>query len=77
MTILEAICAAVEEGTLRQPFTAKDLVAGLRDSYYSYGSLAASLERYSGRGVTQAEPPLRRVGRGQYRLAPPRRKASP
>ena len=74
MTILQAIRAAVEAGTLREPFTVRDVAAVLKEHYFSYGSLQAGLSRYSRQAPA---PALHRVGRGQYRLAARRRNASP
>ncbi len=66
MTILQAICAAVEAGKLQEPFTAGDVAAALEEHHFSYGSLQASLARYSRR---RPDPPMRQVARGRYRLA--------
>ena len=70
MTILEAIRAAVVAGRLEQPFSAKDVAEALREHLYSRGSIAVTLARYSRQGSAQPNPPLRRIVRGQYRLAP-------
>ncbi len=69
MTILEAIRAAVEAGRLQQPFRAEDAAEALREHHYSRGSIAVTLASYSRRGPRQPNPSLRRVARGQYRLA--------
>lgn len=67
MTIIEAIQAAVESGRLQEPFTVADVAATLKE--YQYGSLQAALSRYSRLGRRPSDPPLRRIGPGQYRLA--------
>jgi hypothetical protein len=66
VTILQAICEAVEVGKLQEPFTARDVAAALEGHHFSLGSLQASLARYSRR---KPDPPLRQVARGRYRLA--------
>ncbi len=66
MTILQAIRAAVEAGKLQEPFTAREVAAALEEHHFSYGSLQASLARYSRR---TPDPPMRQVARGRYRLA--------
>ncbi len=65
MTILQAIRAAVEDGKLQELFTARDMVAALEEHHFSSGSLQNSLSTYSRQGP---DAPLRRVGRGTYRL---------
>ena len=65
-TIIEAIQAAVESGTIQEPFTVADVGAVLRD--YRYGSLQAALSRYS-LPTKGRKPLLRRVGPGRYCLA--------
>ena len=65
MTILQAIRAAVETGKLQEPFTARDVAAALEEHHFSYGSLQASLTRYSRR---RPDPPMRQVARGRYQL---------
>ena len=70
MTILEAIRAAVEAGRLQQPFSAENAAEALREHLYSRGSIAVTLARYSRPTPAQPNPPLRRIARGQYRLAP-------
>jgi len=66
VTILQAIRAAIEAGNLREPFTARDVGEALGKYHFSYGSLQASLTRYSRGGPDAA---LRRVARGLYQLA--------
>jgi hypothetical protein len=65
VTILQAIGAAIEAGRLQEPFTARDAAAALKEHHFSYGSIQVSLASYS-RG--EPDRPLRRVGRGTYRL---------
>ncbi len=72
MTILQAIRAAVDAGTLQEPFTARDVAAAVKEHHFSYGSLHASLAHYSRGGPDR---PLRRVARGTYRLGRPARRA--
>lgn len=69
MTILEAILEAVEAGRLQEPFSANDVAEALQGHHYSRGSIGATLASYSRQGPDQPNPPLRRVARGQYRLA--------
>ena len=68
MTILQAICVAVEAGKLQEPFTARGVAAALEEYHFSYGSFQASLARYSRQSP---DPPLRQVARGTYRLSRP------
>ena len=74
MTFLQAIRDAVEAGTLQEPFRVRDVAAALQEHHFSYGTLQAELSRYSRQALA---PALRRVGRGLYRLAAPRRTESP
>ncbi len=68
MTIIKAIQAAVAAGKLQEPFTLPEVAATISPDY-QYGSIQAALSRYSSRRRNQADPPLTRVGPGQYRLA--------
>lgn len=69
MTMLEAILSAVETGRLGQPFTAPDVAQALAELRYAWGSFHMALSRYSRPGPFQPDPPLRRVGPGQYTVA--------
>ena len=69
MTILDAIREAVEAENLREPFSAGDAAAALQGYGFSLGSVQVTLRRYSRPGGNRAAPPIRRVGKGKYRLA--------
>ncbi len=69
MTILDGVREAVTKGQLQERFSAKEVLEALRKHHFSLGSIAVTLARYSRPRPNQPDPPLRRVGPGQYKLA--------